>query len=70
MAKDILNFNNYRVIKRIGTGARSAIYLANDEIENTQIALKRVGSNIRQLCEQSSNRLSVLLNFYIHGWSY
>ena len=42
MVKDILNFSNYSVIKRIGTGARSAIYLANDEIENTQIALKRV----------------------------
>ena len=42
MVKDILNFSNYSVIKRIGTGTRSAIYLAKDEIDNTQIALKRV----------------------------
>jgi len=42
MVKDILNFSNYSVIKRIGTGARSAIYLANDEIDKVQIALKRV----------------------------
>jgi len=43
MAKNLLNVGGYNIIKRIGTGARSAIYLATDqENEATQIALKRV----------------------------
>lgn len=42
MAKDILNIGGFNIIKRIGTGARSTIYEAVDEQENTRIALKRV----------------------------
>jgi serine/threonine protein kinase len=42
MAKDILNVGGYTIIKRIGTGARSTIYLASDELDGTQVALKRV----------------------------
>jgi serine/threonine protein kinase len=42
MAKDILNVGGYTIIKRIGTGARSTIYLAADEFDGTEVALKRV----------------------------
>ena len=42
MAKDILNVGGFTIQKRIGTGARSTIYLATDEQDNTNVALKRV----------------------------
>jgi len=42
MAKDILNVGGYTILKRIGTGARSTIYLATDEQNETTIALKRL----------------------------
>ncbi len=42
MAKDILDIGGFSIIKRIGTGARSTIYLATDNQDNTEIALKRV----------------------------
>lgn len=42
MGKDILDVGGYSIIKRIGTGARSTIYLALDEEEGTKVALKRV----------------------------
>src|SRR4030043_1086646 len=42
MAKDILNVGGFNILKRIGSGARSTIYLATDEQEGNQIALKRV----------------------------
>ncbi len=42
MAKDILNVGGFKIIKRIGSGARSTIYEAIDEQDNTKIALKRV----------------------------
>ncbi len=42
MAKDILNIGGFTIIKRIGTGARSTIYLATDETDKTRVALKRV----------------------------
>jgi len=42
MPKDILNVGGFTIIKRIGTGARSVIYLAADEQNHTNIALKRV----------------------------
>ena len=42
MAKDILDVGGFTIIKRIGTGARSTIYLATDEEEGTTVALKRV----------------------------
>jgi len=42
MAKDILNVGGFTIKKRIGTGARSTIYLATDHQTNTDIALKRI----------------------------
>lgn len=42
MAKDILNVGDFTILKRIGTGARSTIYLANDDLDKIQVALKRV----------------------------
>jgi serine/threonine-protein kinase len=42
MAKDILNVGGFTIIKRLGTGAKSIIYLATDDQTNTTIALKRV----------------------------
>ena len=40
MAKSI-DIDGYTIIKRIGTGARSVIYLAKDDITGDRIALKR-----------------------------
>jgi len=42
MAKDILNIGGFTIKKRIGTGARSTIYLATDQQNNTDVALKRI----------------------------
>jgi len=42
MAKDIISVGDFTLIKRIGNGARSTIYLANDKTNNEKIALKRV----------------------------
>ncbi|MHC4483090.1 MAG: serine/threonine-protein kinase [Planctomycetota bacterium] len=42
MAKNILSVGGFNIIKRIGTGARSTIYLATDEEGETKVALKRV----------------------------
>ena len=42
MAKDILNVGGFTIIKRIGTGARSTIYLATNEADGTSVALKRI----------------------------
>lgn len=42
MAKDILDVGGYTIIKRIGVGARSTIYLAEDEEDGRKVALKRV----------------------------
>jgi serine/threonine-protein kinase len=42
MAKDILNVGGFSILERIGTGARSTIYLAIDLEDNTSVALKRV----------------------------
>ncbi len=42
MAKDILNVGGYTIKRRIGTGARSTIYLASDDTNGTDVALKRV----------------------------
>ena len=42
MAKDILNVGGFTILKRIGNGARSTIYLAMDEEEGIQVALKRI----------------------------
>jgi serine/threonine-protein kinase len=42
MAKNILNVGGYKILKRIGSGARSTIYLATHEETDTTVALKRV----------------------------
>lgn len=42
MAKDILKVGGFNIIKRIGTGARSIIYLAEDQQTKINVALKRV----------------------------
>jgi len=42
MAKDILSVGGFTIIRRIGNGARSTIYLATDEEEGTLVALKRI----------------------------
>jgi serine/threonine-protein kinase len=42
MAKNILKVGGFTIKKRIGTGARSTIYLATDHQTNTDIALKRI----------------------------
>ena len=42
MAKDILDVGDFTILKRIGTGARSTIYMATDQEDNTSVALKRV----------------------------
>ena len=42
MGKDILDVGGYTIIRRIGTGARSTIYLASDEENDMKVALKRV----------------------------
>ncbi|MHC4213694.1 MAG: serine/threonine-protein kinase [Planctomycetota bacterium] len=42
MAKNILNVSGYSITQRIGSGARSTIYLATDEESKNTIALKRV----------------------------
>ncbi len=42
MARDILYVGGFTILQRIGTGARSTIYLATNEEDNTTLALKRV----------------------------
>ena len=42
MAKNILNVGGFIIKKRIGTGARSTIYLATDHQTKTDVALKRI----------------------------
>ena len=42
MAKVTLDVGGFSIIKRIGTGARSTIYMATDEQDKTNVALKRV----------------------------
>ena len=42
MARTILEVGEFTIGKRLGTGARTTIYLATDQKSNTQIALKRV----------------------------
>jgi serine/threonine protein kinase len=42
MARDILDIGGYTIKKHIGVGARSTIYLAMDESDGKDVALKRV----------------------------
>ena len=41
MVTEILDLDGFSIIKRLGTGARSVIYLAVDEENKRQVALKR-----------------------------
>jgi serine/threonine-protein kinase len=42
MARDILSVGGFTLLRRLGSGARSTIYLATDEQDGTNVALKRV----------------------------
>jgi len=42
MAKDILSVGGFTIVRRIGNGARSTIYLATDEEDGSVVALKRL----------------------------
>ena len=42
MGKNVLEVGGFNIIRRIGAGARSTIYLATDVLDNTEVALKRV----------------------------
>lgn len=42
MAKDILNIGGFTILQRLGTGARSTIYSAEDDTDGDIVALKRV----------------------------
>jgi serine/threonine-protein kinase len=42
MGKNILNIGGFEIERRLGTGARSTIYLATDTTNNKKVALKRV----------------------------
>jgi serine/threonine-protein kinase len=42
MAKVTLDVGGFSIIKRIGIGARSTIYMATDEQDKTEVALKRI----------------------------
>ena len=42
MVKDILDIGGFSIIRRLGVGARSTIYLATDLEDDRQVALKRV----------------------------
>ena len=42
MARDLLDIGGYTIKKRIGVGARTTIYLATDDSDGKEIALKRV----------------------------
>ena len=42
MRNDLLDIGGYTILKRIGAGARSTIYLAKDRQNGHQVALKRV----------------------------
>jgi len=62
MAKDILSVGDYTIIRRIGNGARSTIYLATDEEEGTRVALKRLiweRPEDHRVFEQTENEFKV-----------
>ncbi len=41
MSKGSINIDGFRIVRRIGTGARTTIYLATDEATGQTVALKR-----------------------------
>lgn len=42
MAKDILDIGGFSIKKRLGVGARTTIYLATDDSDKNEVALKRI----------------------------
>ncbi len=42
MAKDILDIGGFTIKRRLGVGARTTIYLATDDSDTNEVALKRV----------------------------
>ena len=42
MAKDILDIGGFTIKRRLGVGARTTIYLASDDSDSREVALKRV----------------------------
>ena len=64
MSKNILNVGGYTIKKRLGTGARSTIYLATDNQNHTDIALKRIifeRPEDTRVFEQTENEYKVAL---------
>jgi serine/threonine-protein kinase len=62
MAKDILSVGGFTIIQRIGSGARSTIYLATDDEDGTTVALKRLTyekPEDRRVFEQTENEYKV-----------
>jgi len=62
MGKDILSVGEFTIIRRIGSGARSTIYLATDETDGTLVALKRLiyeKPEDRRVFEQTENEYKV-----------
>jgi len=64
MANNILKVGDFAIIKRLGTGAHSTIYLATDKQNNTNVALKRIifekPEDVR-VFEQTENEYKVSL---------
>ena len=42
MPPEVVDLSGFTILKKLGTGARSTIYLAKDDQTNSQVALKRV----------------------------
>jgi serine/threonine-protein kinase len=62
MGKDILSVGDFTIIRRIGNGARSTIYLATDETDGTLVALKRLTyekPEDHRVFEQTENEFKV-----------
>ena len=62
MGKDILSVGEFTIIRRIGNGARSTIYLATDETDGTVVALKRLiyeKPEDHRVFEQTENEFKV-----------
>jgi serine/threonine-protein kinase len=62
MGKDILSVGEFTIIRRIGSGARSTIYLATDETDGTLVALKRLiyeKPEDHRVFEQTENEFKV-----------
>lgn len=62
MANGVLNLPGYSITRKLGTGARTTIYLANQESDNTPVALKRAVLEVpedQRIFEQMENEYYV-----------